>query len=137
MSDRSPAKLIFCICALAIMVGFIAVLGMLLHDALPSNKAATVSSSSSSTTNSSRLGPYTLGRTYTDVGKTLYTSFEVYAPAAKAGEKADLVYRCGRLFESLDVKSIAWAKEENYDIVVTMKDGTVHLFGFDGNAGWQ
>ena len=136
MRDRSPAKLIFCICALTLMAAFIGVLAMLLHDALPCNRqknaAATVS-----TYDENRRGPYTLVRTYNDVGKTLYTSFEVYIPAAKSGDKDDLVFVCGRLFESLEVKSIAWAKDDSYDIVVSMKNGQTHLFTFDGNAGWQ
>ena len=135
MRGRINGKMIFCICALVFMAAFIGVIGMLLHDALPSNKAATVSTSAGSTEN--RRGPYTLKRTYNDVGKTLFTSFEVYAPAAKAAEGNDLVFICGRQFESLEVKSINWAPDDSYDIIVTMKDGTEHIFGFDGNAGWQ
>ena len=136
MRERSPAKQIFCLCALTVMAVFIGVLAMLLKDALPSNRQKNAVTASSAQ-DENRRGPYTLVRTYNDVGKTLYTSFEVYAPAAKSGDKNDLVFVCGRLFESLDVKSIVWAKDDSYDIVVTMKNGETHFFTFDGNAGWQ
>jgi len=136
MRGRINAKTVFCICALVFMAAFIGVLGMLLNDALPSNKPSS-KTASSSTTDGSRRGPYTLVRTFNDVGKTLYTSFEVYAPAAKANEKDDLVFKCGRQFISLDVKSIAWAGDDSYNIQVSMKNGETHIFTFDGNAGWQ
>ena len=136
MHGRINGKIVFCICALVFMAAFIGVLGMLLNDALPSNKT-TAKPASSSSVDGSRRGPYTLVRTFNDVGKTLYTSFDVYAPAAKSGEKADLVFKCGRQFVSLDVKSIAWSGDDSYNIIVSMKNGEMHTFTFDGNAGWQ
>ena len=136
MRGRINIKTVFCICALIFMAVFIGVIAMLLNDALPSNKTTTKTATTTSV-DGNRRGPYTLVRTYNDVGKTLYTSFEVYAPAAKSGEKDDLVFKCGRQFISLDVKSLAWAGDDSYNIIVTMKNGETHTFTFDGNAGWQ
>ena len=131
---RSPLKIILCTLLLVGMAGFLWILGTLLHDALPSNqkKATTVATDSSIYDR----GPFTLERVNEDVGKTLYTYFKVYSRGGENGTK-ELVYVCGRRFESLQVKSIGWAKDGSYDIVVEMTNGTKHQYSFDNNSSWQ
>ena len=131
---RSPLKFIICTLLLVGMAGFLWILGTLLHDALPSNQKKTTTVATDSSVYD--RGPFTLERVNEDVGKTLYTYFKVYSRTGENGAK-ELVYVCGRRFESLQVKSIGWANNSSYDIVVEMKDGTRHQFSFDDNAGWQ
>ena len=130
---RFPTKIILITLLLVLLVGFIWVLGTLLHDALPSNQPKKTVSSEDPF--SYDRGPFTLQRFNEDVGSTLYTSFRVFSRTAKGG--SELVYVCGRRFESLQVRSIGWASDGSYDIVVKMTDGTEHLFGFDNNSSWQ
>lgn len=131
---RSPLKLILCTLLLVGMAGFLWVLGTLLHDALPSNQKK----NASVTTDQSiyERGPFTFERVNEDVGKTLYTYFKIYSRGGENGSK-ELVYVCGRRYESLNVKSMGWATDGSYDIIVQMKDGTTDLYAFDDNAGWQ
>lgn len=131
---RSPLKTILCVLLLVFMTAFIWLIGTLLKDALPSNqnKNAAVTTDSVST----QRGPFTLVRVNEDVGNTLYTYFKIYSRSSE-GESDELVYVCGRRFESLQVKSMAWADDGSYNIIVQMKDGTVHQYTFDNNAGWQ
>lgn len=131
---RSPLKLILCTLLLVGMAGFLWILGTLLHDALPSNQKK----NASVTTDQSiyERGPFTFERVNEDVGKTLYTYFKIYSRGGENGSK-ELVYVCGRRYESLNVKSMGWATDGSYDIIVQMKDGTTDLYAFDDNAGWQ
>lgn len=131
---RSPLKIVFCTLLLLGLAGFLWILGTLLHDALPSNqkKDAVISTDSSIY----ERGPFTFERVNEDVGKTLYTYFKVYSRGGENGSK-ELVYVCGRRYESLLVKSMGWATDGSYDIIVQMKDGTTDLYAFDDNAGWQ
>lgn len=131
---RSPMKIILCTLMIVFMISFIWLLGILLQDALPSNQKKDSASTAGSV--STERGPFTLVRVNEDVGKTLYTYFQVYSRSGEGGSD-ELVYVCGRRFESLLVKSMAWADDGSYDIIVTLKDGTEHLYAFDGNAGWQ
>lgn len=131
---RSPLKVILCVLLLILMIAFIWLLGTLVQDALPSNQKQ---DSIPATDNiSTQRGPFTLVRVNEDVGKTLYTYFQVYSRSGEGGSD-ELVYVCGRRFESLLVKSMAWADDGSYDIIVTLKDGTEYLYAFDDNAGWQ
>ena len=135
MYRRSPVKIIFFTLLIVLMGAFIWVIGTLLHDALPSNQQK---NNTSATQESSILerGPFTLVRVNQDVGKTLYTYFEIHSRSTEDGGD-ELVYVCGRRYESLNVKSMGWATDGSYDIIVQMKDGTSDLYTFDGNAGWQ
>ena len=131
---RSPLKIILCTLLIVGMAGFLWILGTLLTDALPSNqKKNTTVSTDASVYN---RGPFTLKRVNEDVGKTLYTYFKVYSRSGEGGSE-ELVYVCGRRFESLHVKSIGWANDGSYNIIVQMKDGTNYQYSFDNNAGWQ
>ena len=130
---RSPLKFIFCTLLLVGMAGFLWILGTLLHDALPSNQKKTAVTE---TTTTFERGPFVLQRVNEDVGKTLYTYFKVYSRSGENGAN-ELVYVCGRRYESLKVKSIGWATDGSYDIVVQMKDGVSDLYSFDDNSGWQ
>ena len=130
---RSPLKAILCVLLLVLMAAFIWLIGTLLHDALPSNQKKTTTTTTDSV--SDQRGPYTLVRVNEDVGNTLYTYFKIYSRSSEGAD--ELVYVCGRRFESLQVKSMAWADDGSYNIIVQMKDGTVHQYTFDYNAGWQ
>lgn len=131
---RSPLKVILCVLMLTFMVAFIWLIGTLLQDALPSNQKKNTTIATDSTIY--ERGPFTLERVNEDVGKTLYTYFKVYSRSGENGSN-ELVYVCGRRYESLKVKSMGWATDGSYDIVVQMKDGTSDLYAFDDNAGWQ
>lgn len=131
---RSPLKLILCTLLLVGMAGFLWILGTLLTDALPSNQKKNAAVTTDNTIY--ERGPFTLDRVNEDVGKTLYTYFKIYSRGGENGSQ-ELVYVCGRRYESLQVKSIGWATDGSYDIIVQMKDGTTDLYAFDDNAGWQ
>lgn len=131
---RSPLKVILCTLLIVFMITFIWLIGILVKDALPSNQKKNATATTD--VMSSKRGPFTLKRVNEDVGKTLYTYFKVYSRSGEGGSE-ELVYVCGRRYESLQVKSIGWANDGSYDIVVAMKDGTTHQYTFDDNAGWQ
>ena len=95
---RSPLKIILCTLMIVFMISFIWLLGILLQDALPSNQKKDSASTADSV--STERGPFTLVRVNEDVGKTLYTYFQVYSRSGEGGSD-ELVYVCGRRFESL------------------------------------
>ncbi len=66
-------------------------------------------------------------------GSASYVTFSVYFVNESQNE---LVFTCGRMFSAADVESIAWHGTE-YDILVTLRDGSTVLFTFDGNGHWQ
>ena len=80
-------------------------------------------------------GPYLLRTTYSRVGSTKYTSFEIYYTH---GGQTELWYSCGRMFPSDQVRGVSWADPgSTYDIAVVHTDGKRTVFTFDGNSSWQ
>lgn len=79
------------------------------------------------------MGPFILRVTYPKVGGQQYTSFNVYY---RHDGNEELWFSCGRMFNTAQVQSIAWA-DEQFNIVVTLRDGRQELFSYDGNSDWR
>ncbi len=77
--------------------------------------------------------PFLLEINETRNGSSSFVSFSVYFVNEVQDE---LVFTCGRMFASDEVESIAWHGTE-YNILVTLRDGSTVLFTFDGNGHWQ
>ena len=78
--------------------------------------------------------PYSLRTVQSEINGVSYTTFEVYN--ILSAEK-DLLFVCGRMFESATVQNITWDGSDGYDIVILFRDGSRTYYGFDNDGGWR
>ena len=134
--NRSLSRIIALIVGLllvaTIIYGFLWLKGH--PNILPGITSSTTQTNNQEAIDSQHNGPFRLDITTQKIGGVEYNSFVVYFIN---NTQEELLFTCGRMFRSDEVRSIYWSNSGNNDIIVSLINGQKEVFTYDESGQWR
>ena len=130
--SRIIALIVGLLLVAAIIYGFLWLKGH--PGVLPGTNSGTTQSNNTEAIDSQHNGPFRLDITTQKIGGVEYTSFVVYFIN---NTQEELLFTCGRMFRSDEVRSILWSNSGSNDIIVSLTTGRKEVFTYAESGQWR